>query len=78
MQALQNTLPHMQKKAWRKGTGNQVLTMVEKHRIIKKFSKDYNRTGKKGREEIPGIIVFLPLSIKTIIFDKFIYQRQNC
>jgi len=39
--------------------------MVEKHRIIRKFSKEYNRTGKKGREEIPGIIVFMPLSIKA-------------
>ena len=23
--------------------------MVEKHRIIKKFSKEYNRPGKKGK-----------------------------
>ena len=33
--------------------------MVEKHRIIKKFSKDYKRTGKKGKgvigEGIRGI-----------------------
>ena len=40
-------------------TGNEELTMVEKHKIIKKFSKEYNRTGKKGKgvigEEIWGI-----------------------
>ena len=29
-------------------TGNEELTMVEKHKIIKKFSKDNNRSGKKG------------------------------
>jgi len=32
--------------------GNEKLTMVEKHKIIKKFSKEYNRSGKKGMGEI--------------------------
>ena len=26
--------------------------MLEKHKIIKKFCKEYNRTGKKGKGEI--------------------------
>jgi len=30
-------------------TGNEELTMVEKHKIIKKLSKEYNRSGKKGK-----------------------------
>ena len=38
-------------------TGNEELTMVEKHKIIKKFSKEYNRTGKKGKGEILGMVV---------------------
>jgi len=28
--------------------------MVEKHKIIKKFSKEYNRSGKKGKGVIGG------------------------
>jgi len=38
-------------------TGNEELTMVEKHKIIKKFSKEYNRSGKKGKGEILGMVV---------------------
>jgi len=30
-------------------TGNEELTMVEKHKIMKKFSKEYNKSGKKGK-----------------------------
>jgi len=30
-------------------TGNEELTMVEKHKIIKKSSKEYNRSGKKSK-----------------------------
>ncbi|MCD6277187.1 hypothetical protein J7J69_02970 [candidate division WOR-3 bacterium] len=61
--------------------------MVEKHRIIKKFSKDYKRTGNKGKGEILGMVVRVTgynrvyassnwkrYRLKTI---RFIYWRGN-
>ncbi len=43
-------------------TGNEELTMVEKHKIIKKFSKDYSsQVGKPGGNYFrisPQVLIF--------------------